>query len=168
MSYSVIRLTVEWAEQYKSLRLASLKERPQNFVMTYAEQLLWVQEDYHRHLQDMFCYGVAEEGRLVAIATLRPFPYQAVQHKVLLSEVYIDPAHRGKGIARMLLSYVIENAKGKGYTHMMLSVESENKPAFALYESLGFVQYGYEEASICLDGVMYDDIWMNKRLQEKA
>lgn len=166
MDYSVIRLGVEWAERYKSIRLQSLAERPQSFSMTYAEQMAWEDKDYIDHFTNKMCFGVVHGDELVAIATMNLFGYASMQHKAMISGVYVDPAHRARGLAKMLLSHILHVAKEAGYTHMQLSVESGNPIASALYTSLGFRQFGYEEASICLDGVTYDDIWMVKHVQE--
>ena len=48
----------------------------------------------------------------------------------------------GLGVGRKLCEACIECAKMAGYEQLELDVVSENKRALALYESLGFVEYG--------------------------
>lgn len=49
----------------------------------------------------------------------------------------VDGAHRGRGVGRMLLEALIEEAQRQGLEAVSLSVEIGN-PAMRLYESLGF------------------------------
>jgi RimJ/RimL family protein N-acetyltransferase len=41
-----------------------------------------------------------------------------------------------------------------------LAVNAGNPRALALYESLGFIAYGREPRTLCVDGVFYDEILM--------
>ena len=54
----------------------------------------------------------------------------------------MDKAYWGLGIGRALTEACIECAKKAGYDQLELEVVAENKSALALYESVGFVEYG--------------------------
>lgn len=41
-----------------------------------------------------------------------------------------------------------------------LQVYVPNEPAIALYEAIGFVQYGIESEAVCLDGRYHDGVHM--------
>ena len=56
--------------------------------------------------------------------------------------ISVDKAHWGLGIGRALTEACIECAKKAGYVQLELEVVAENKSALALYESVGFVEYG--------------------------
>ena len=56
--------------------------------------------------------------------------------------ISIDQAYWGLGIGRALTKACMECAKAAGYAQMELEVVAENKTAIALYESVGFVEYG--------------------------
>lgn len=56
--------------------------------------------------------------------------------------ISVDKAYWGLGIGRALTNACIECAKSAGYTQMELEVVAENDKAIALYESLGFTEYG--------------------------
>jgi ribosomal protein S18 acetylase RimI-like enzyme len=47
-------------------------------------------------------------------------------------------SHRGKGLAKFLMSKVIEVLREKGAENLTLGVDSVNKPAIRLYERMGF------------------------------
>jgi mycothiol synthase len=64
----------------------------------------------------------------------------------------VDPHHRGKGIGRRLMMAGLARLRSKGIRTAELTVDSENKAARALYESLGFeVQGGilWYEKAVC-------------------
>lgn len=56
--------------------------------------------------------------------------------------VSVDRAYWGLGIGRALTEACIECAEAAGYAQLELSVVAENAHAIALYESLGFTEYG--------------------------
>ena len=56
--------------------------------------------------------------------------------------ISVDKAYWGLGIGRALLEACIECARDAGFVQMELEVVSENKKALALYESVGFEEYG--------------------------
>lgn len=55
-----------------------------------------------------------------------------------IKRMYVEPAHRGNGVARALTSHVIEEARGRHYDTLRLGTLRTMRPAQALYESLGF------------------------------
>ncbi len=50
----------------------------------------------------------------------------------------VHPFHRGKGLAKFLMSKVIEVLREKGAENLTLGVDSVNIPAIGLYEAFGF------------------------------
>jgi len=66
---------------------------------------------------------------------------EKVRHRAEFG-ISIDRAYWGLGIGRALTEACIECAKIAGYAQLELDVVAENKNAIALYESVGFVEYG--------------------------
>jgi ribosomal protein S18 acetylase RimI-like enzyme len=58
-----------------------------------------------------------------------------------LEDLYVTDAARGTGLGRALTEYAIERARERGCGRIQLDVNSENGPAKALYESLGFTPW---------------------------
>ena len=56
--------------------------------------------------------------------------------------ISVDRAYWGLGIGRALTVACIECAGTAGYTQLELEAVAENQSALALYESVGFVEYG--------------------------
>ncbi len=56
--------------------------------------------------------------------------------------ISVDKAYWGLGIGRALMEACIECARDAGFVQIELEVVAENKKALALYESVGFEEYG--------------------------
>jgi len=55
-----------------------------------------------------------------------------------LTYIGVASNQRGKGLGKDLLNSFIEASRSTGYSSIVLSVETDNKPAMALYEEMGF------------------------------
>ena len=55
-----------------------------------------------------------------------------------LAELYIAPAHRGRGLGRLLMEASMARARVQGADYMDLGTAETDVAARALYESLGF------------------------------
>jgi len=64
-------------------------------------------------------------------------------HRGSVWGVYVDPAYRGRGVARSLMLKVMEHGRGQ-VEQVQLAVVDDNAPALALHRRLGFVSYGLE------------------------
>jgi len=69
--------------------------------------------------------GIARLGRTP------PFEYE-------IHTIGVDPAYQGHGIGRSMMGELLGNADGV----VFLEVRTDNAPAIALYDSLGFVTIG--------------------------
>jgi phosphinothricin acetyltransferase len=55
-----------------------------------------------------------------------------------ISDIYVTPTHRRKGLGKRLLQETIEYLESEGSEHIRLAVWHRNKVAIQLYEQLGF------------------------------
>jgi len=79
--------------------------------------------------------GEGPEG--LAQLRLRPSVWSGALD-AYLEEVYVAPAHRGRGIGRALLESVLEVARARGATRIDLGTSETDTAAIGLYESCGF------------------------------
>jgi [ribosomal protein S18]-alanine N-acetyltransferase len=70
--------------------------------------------------------GISRLGRK------RPYEYE-------IHTIGVDPVYQGQGIGRRMMTDLLEYASGGT---IFLEVRTDNEPAIALYESLGFVNVG--------------------------
>jgi len=54
-----------------------------------------------------------------------------------IHDVYVEPDHRRRGLARAVVAALLEWGAEQGATTVWLHVETSNEPAIALYESIG-------------------------------
>jgi ribosomal-protein-alanine N-acetyltransferase len=84
--------------------------------------------------------GVRDDDVLVAYAGIsvlgRVGGYECEIHTIA-----VDPSQRGSGIGRALLRALLDVADDK-HAETFLEVRTDNDPAIALYESVGFVRLG--------------------------
>ena len=69
------------------------------------------------------------------------------RHGIYLEDIFVQPAHRGKGIGKALLLHLARLCAERGYTRLEWSVLDWNTPAIDFYKSLGAVLM--TEWSIC-------------------
>jgi ribosomal protein S18 acetylase RimI-like enzyme len=55
-----------------------------------------------------------------------------------LYDILVDPAHRGRGVGRMLLDATLEALRAKGAPRVVLSTAEGNEPAQRLFARAGF------------------------------
>jgi GNAT superfamily N-acetyltransferase len=133
----------EWP-RYRDLRLRALRDAPDAFVTTLAQALERTDHDWSAILAapaDTDLPLVAEmEGVAVGLAwgklEMRANP---VCHVL---QMWVDPAHRGRGAGKALLRTIVEWAESGGARAVYLTVTCGNEAAGRLYESAGFLPAG--------------------------
>ena len=100
----------------------------ENYVATFDEMMRC----------DAYVWGYLfeDEGEVCGFALLsRTFSQEAGGFSVTIEEIYIEPAHRGKGLATEFFCYLKEHS---GAMRLRLEVEDDNEGAKRLYERMGF------------------------------
>ena len=78
-------------------------------------------------------------GQAVAKVELMLPSSEAASQEGYIRRVVVHPAHRGKGLAKQLMQYVIDFARHTGKVDAVdLHVWESNQAAIRLYEALGF------------------------------
>jgi ribosomal protein S18 acetylase RimI-like enzyme len=79
-------------------------------------------------------YGaIKSEGKVVAVGRIATSGTWS-----LATRLFVAPAHRGKGIAKILMHHLMAAASGDGATKIGLQVDVENGAGQGLYHSMGF------------------------------
>ncbi len=156
----VIRqLTASDAAAFRDLRLAGLQESPTAFGSSYAAEKDGTVETFAGIIGRNYLAGAFVDGRLVGVVGFYQLSGEKVSHRGNIWGVYVDPAHRGNGIARLLMEKVLAHAK-QVVKQVHLGVVTENEAALALYKRLGFVSYGIEPKALRIASRFYDENMM--------
>jgi GNAT superfamily N-acetyltransferase len=88
----------------------------------------------------LFGHVAAVEGEVVGCALwfLNFSTWRGV-HGVYLEDLFVEPAHRGKGLGRALLVRLAQECVSRGYGRLEWAVLDWNEPSIGFYRSLGAV-----------------------------
>ena len=121
--------------------------------------------------------GVLEQGYPYFVATLdervvgysyannyRPRPGYRF---TVENSIYVHPAFQRRGIARQLMTTVVEACNARGFRQMIAVIgDSENHASIALHRALGFVQVGLLPTIGFKFGRWLDGVLMQRPLGE--
>ena len=111
---------------------------------------------------------VAEvEGQIVGFQVVEPFvSYTTTMDHVAHFGTYVEARYRGRGIGRRLAEVTLAFARNCGYEKSVIYVLSDNQSGIDFYRSLGFVEKGVLTRQTKIDGVYYDEVFMELHFEE--
>ena len=150
-------------DQFQRIRRERLEREPRAFGESLSEHDATPKEVIAKRLDtssdDQFVIGAfGPGGHLIGMAgfarNLRP----KSRHKALIWGVYVQPTWRNQGVARAILTTLIERAKkNPAVEKIMLTVASDQVAARRLYKSLGFEVFGHEKHALKVDESYVDE-----------
>jgi len=140
ISYKV--LTGEHSEQYRALRLQSLKLYPEAFCAVYSEQAklekLYFQELMEGDVHEHFMLGAFADQQLVGLCGLVTNTQRLAKAGEII-QMYINKDYRRLGLALALIKQVLETVKARKLTDtVLLEVLIDNSSAYKAYLKAGF------------------------------
>lgn len=105
--------------------------------------------DAHADEEDMnsrTVVAVSGDGGLAGFATVSYVPWN---RRLIVEDIEVAPAHRGRGVGRALMGHAVGIARECGAGHIWLEVTNINAPAIHAYRRMGFAFCG-------LDTALYD------------
>ena len=113
-----------------------------------------------------FHLGAFDKGKLVAIAVFLRDSALKERHKGRIFGVYVASTHHRQGLARQLLTALIELAKrDTSLEQILLAVATVQIAARQLYRNLGFQTYGIEPNALKIGDAYTDEEYMILRLR---
>jgi GNAT superfamily N-acetyltransferase len=98
-----------------------------------------------RQAQRLIGSGAYLDGKLVGIAHYLYHAHVWSGTVCYLQDLYVDESVRRQGIARALISHLVDTARRRGAFRLYWSTRIDNTPARALYDRLakcdGFIRY---------------------------
>jgi L-amino acid N-acyltransferase YncA len=84
----------------------------------------------------------SEDGVLLGFATYGTFRAWPAYKYTVEHSVYVHKDHRGKGVGRLLLRHLIDDARARDCHLLVGGIEATNQASITLHESLGFEHAG--------------------------
>jgi ribosomal protein S18 acetylase RimI-like enzyme len=96
--------------------------------------------------QDLETVFLGELGGVLAgLLVLRTVPTVAcAQDWAEITEMYVQPAFRRKGVGKALIEAALAHARHRGCTEVHLLVDPQNTPAISFYQAVGFHRDAWE------------------------
>lgn len=161
MSIRIVTLDETHLQDYKAIRLSALKNEPATFSGDYDEESQQGDDFHWIRLQVSTVYGAYVDGALVGMIGVIFFREKKLRHKAAIWGMYVEPAHRGAGISRQLMTHALDLMPAH-VQKITLGVARDNQAALSLYQSCGFDIYGDEKAAFMHDGQAVDEYQMVK------
>jgi len=165
---TIRRLSPSDAAAYRRIRLRGLRESPEAFGCSYAEEARRPTKVFEGRLErmgDRWTFGAFVAQRLVGVLSLIRAERRKERHKAEVVGMYVDSGMRRRGIARALLGRAIETARRiRGLRRVRIAVVESNAPALSLYEDAGFKVYGREDEALLVGGRFYPMLFLDRAL----
>ena len=86
----------------------------------------------------VFCHVAEVDGRVVGMAVwFLNYSTWHGRHGIYLEDLFVEEAHRGRGLGRALLRTLAGLCVARGYTRLQWWVLDWNEPAIGFYRRLG-------------------------------
>ncbi|MBT1608811.1 N-acetyltransferase family protein [Curtobacterium poinsettiae] len=143
MGIELRRVTVDDWEAWRPVRLRALADAPDAFGSTLQD---WVDAPEHRWRTrlsipgalDLLAVDTDADGPGAVVGMASGVPSTDPDGPAELISMWVDPAARGRGIARALIDAIATWAAATGATELELSVLPDNAVARRAYEHVGF------------------------------
>jgi ribosomal protein S18 acetylase RimI-like enzyme len=134
----------DWGE-LRTLRLRALRDAPDAFGSTYAEESIRTDAEWMAWAADLADGGpsfgvVADDGGWIAMAM--GAPHRDHPGEAGLFAMWVAPDARHAGVGRALVEQVVDWARSRDFPVLRLLVTETNGDAIHLYERCGFIDEG--------------------------
>ena len=158
-------LQLEDFEAFAKIRAYALENNPEAFCASNKEELAHRKSRFEETVnhKDNFMLGAFLDEKLIGIVGFVKETRIKSKHKGFIWGMFIYPEQQNQGIGKKLLLAALAKAfNNPELRQINLSVIENNTNALKLYEKLGFITYGVEKSSLCVNGNFYDEILMSK------
>ncbi|MDR2253436.1 MAG: GNAT family N-acetyltransferase [Bifidobacteriaceae bacterium] len=116
-----------------------------------------------RYLPGHRLVAANRQGRVTGWAALEPISGRSALVGVACVSVFVDPAHRGQGFGRHLLSNLVTASEEAGFWTLQVYVLPHNTAALHLCEELGFRTVGRRQRFARSGEAWHDAVLLERR-----
>ncbi|MEC9282846.1 MAG: GNAT family N-acetyltransferase [Bdellovibrionota bacterium] len=103
--------------------------------------------------------------KVVAHCVLQFHGIESLKHRRHINGFGVCPDHTGQGIAKKILTEVVNLCKSIQVEYLDLELFATNTPAFELYKKVGFEQTGYTKDIARIGELSLDDVSMSLKIE---
>ncbi len=116
-----------------------------------------------KHFDKCRLVATDKNDKVVGFAALAPVSTRPVYQGVAEVSVYVASDWYRKGVGELLLRQLVEESEASGYWTLQAGIFSENKASIDLHLKCGFRIVGLREKIGMLEGVWYDNQFLERR-----
>jgi L-amino acid N-acyltransferase YncA len=106
---------------------------------TLANRQCWLEY----HTEKFPAVVIEQNDEVIGWGSLSPFHSRSAFRFTVENSVYIHPEHHRRGLGRLILAHLIEQARVLGYRTVIAAISAEQTASVKLHESLGFQKVGH-------------------------
>ncbi|KPI30916.1 GCN5-related N-acetyltransferase [Actinobacteria bacterium OV450] len=159
MSITIAPLTEAHADEVLAIYQAGIAEGDATFETAAPT---WQAFSAGRLREHRFA-AVGEDGKVLGWVAASAVSDRCAYAGVVEHSVYVHPAARGQGVARVLLQALIDSTEAAGIWTIQSGVFPENGASLALHQRAGFRVVGTRERIGCHHGVWRDVVLLERR-----
>jgi ribosomal protein S18 acetylase RimI-like enzyme len=163
------KLPIDNWNEYKELRLQSLKNNPSAFEDSYEKEKLLPNIEWQKRLQAThdntnWLFFAKINYKLIGIIGATQLEIDKQNNSATLYQVYLDPHYRKQKIADKLLNSLIKTLQNNKISKVHLFVSQTQTGAIKLYQRCGFIIIGQNNMHFG-DGLIHEGLLMEKKLK---
>ncbi len=136
------QVTADDWESHRDVRLEMLRDAPDAFWFTYADEAVYDEADWRERIEGAWLVQARDADGVLGSAGLGSHWELERATTATLFGLYVAPRARGRGVGEALVRAVLDEARRLGKSEVVLEVASSNVAAEALYARCGFVRTG--------------------------
>lgn len=163
---NIRRLKKSDAQQFRELRLEFVEKYPVSFGMGIMDENSQPLDFFENRIVTNFLLGAFEGDEIFGVIAFSQGKSSKEKHKGCIWSFGVKASSQGQGVGRRLLYYMLAEIKRSfvDVERVTLKVEATNHPAYNLYASMGFQEFGLEKKAVKIGDEYYDEIYMEKIL----
>jgi ribosomal protein S18 acetylase RimI-like enzyme len=164
----IVKLTSSDWQEYRAIRLRSLKEDPQAFGANYQSNFEYPEEEWKRRLENASkgeknWLLFAKEGDKF-VGMIGAFLEDGATDTATIVSVYVPIEERGKGVSNKLMDGILKELSQKDFLKKVkLAVNKDQKSAVSLYKKFEFEEIGVQYFKMG-NGELADELMMERQL----
>lgn len=105
-----------------------------------------------------------EDGELLGFGMLRAYDMMSVFKKTAEISYFIKPGYTGRGIGKIMLAKLLDDAKRVGITCILANISSFNNGSIRFHQQNGFIECGRFNNIGRKNGKDFGVVWMQKQI----